>query len=40
MSNEVRLIGISGGSGSGKTTIIKRIAERVKDFVFIPQDNY
>ncbi|RKX78826.1 MAG: uridine kinase [Spirochaetes bacterium] len=40
MNNEVRLIGISGGSGSGKTTIIKRIAERVKDFVFIPQDNY
>ena len=40
MSNEVRLIGISGGSGSGKTTIIRRIAERVKDFVFIPQDNY
>ncbi len=40
MSNDVRLIGISGGSGSGKTTIIRRIAERVKDFVFIPQDNY
>ena len=40
MSDEVRLIGISGGSGSGKTTIIKRIAERVSDFVFIPQDNY
>lgn len=40
MSSDVRLIGISGGSGSGKTTIIKRIAERVPDFVFIPQDNY
>lgn len=40
MSDKVRLIGISGGSGSGKTTIIKRIAERVSDFVFIPQDNY
>ena len=40
MGGEVRLIGISGGSGSGKTTIIKRIAERVPDFVFIPQDNY
>ncbi|MCG8453078.1 MAG: uridine kinase [Spirochaetales bacterium] len=38
--SQIRLIGISGGSGSGKTTIIKRIAERVKDFVFIPQDNY
>ncbi len=40
MGNGIRLIGISGGSGSGKTTIIKRIADRVKDFVFIPQDNY
>lgn len=40
MNDGVKLIGISGGSGSGKTTIIKRIAERVSDFVFIPQDNY
>lgn len=40
MSNDVRIIGITGGSGSGKTTIIKRIAEQVSDFVFIPQDNY
>ena len=40
MGDEVRLIGISGGSGSGKTTIIKRITDRVADFVFIPQDNY
>ena len=40
MKKEVRLIGISGGSGSGKTTIIRKISERVKDFVFIPQDNY
>jgi uridine kinase len=40
MSTAVRLIGISGGSGSGKTTIIRRIAEKVSDFVFIPQDNY
>jgi len=40
MSAAVRLIGISGGSGSGKTTIIRRIAEKVSDFVFIPQDNY
>ena len=36
----IRLIGISGGSGSGKTTIIKRIADRVPDFVFVAQDNY
>lgn len=35
-----RLIGITGGSGSGKTTIVRRIAGIVEDFVFIPQDNY
>lgn len=40
MKDEVRLIGISGGSGSGKTTIIRKISDRVSDFVFIPQDNY
>jgi uridine kinase len=40
MEGSVRLIGISGGSGSGKTTIINRIADKVSDIVFIPQDNY
>lgn len=35
-----RIIGISGGSGSGKTTIVRKISEIVGDFVFIPQDNY
>ena len=35
-----RIIGISGGSGSGKTTIVNKIAEIVPDFEFIPQDNY
>ncbi len=40
MGSDVRLIGISGGSGSGKTTIINKISEKVQDFVFIPQDNY
>jgi len=40
VNEEVRLIGISGGSGSGKTTIIRNITDRVKEFVFIPQDNY
>ena len=35
-----RIIGISGGSGSGKTTIVRKISEHVPDFVFIPQDNY
>lgn len=34
------IIGISGGSGSGKTTIVKKISELIADFVFIPQDNY
>jgi len=36
----VRVIGICGGSGSGKTTIVRKISELVTDFVFIPQDNY
>ncbi|MDA3957949.1 uridine kinase, partial [Oceanispirochaeta sp.] len=35
-----KLIGISGGSGSGKTTIVRKISESIQDFVFIPQDNY
>lgn len=36
----VKVIGISGGSGSGKTTIVRKISELVGDFVFLPQDNY
>jgi uridine kinase len=36
----VRIIGISGGSGSGKTTIVRRIAEVVPDFVCLAQDSY
>ncbi|MFA5853184.1 MAG: uridine kinase [Spirochaetales bacterium] len=36
----VKVIGICGGSGSGKTTIVRKISELVSDFVFIPQDNY
>ena len=35
-----KIIGITGGSGSGKTNIVRRIAEIVPEFVFIPQDNY
>ena len=34
------IIGISGGSGSGKTTIVRKITELVPDFVCIAQDNY
>jgi uridine kinase len=36
----VKIIGISGGSGSGKTTIVRQIAEIVPDFVCIAQDSY
>jgi uridine kinase len=36
----VSIIGISGGSGSGKTTIVRRIAEVMPDFVCIAQDSY
>ncbi|HUX38046.1 MAG TPA: uridine kinase [Rectinemataceae bacterium] len=35
-----KVIGICGGSGSGKTTIVRKISELVGDFVFIAQDNY
>jgi uridine kinase len=35
-----KIIGICGGSGSGKTTIVRKISELVSDFVFVPQDNY
>lgn len=37
---DVKIIGITGGSGSGKSTIVRKISEVIKDFVFIPQDNY
>jgi len=40
MQRMVKLVGITGGSGSGKTTIVRKISEIVSDFVFIPQDNY
>jgi uridine kinase len=36
----MKVIGICGGSGSGKTTIVRKISEVVSDFVFLPQDNY
>lgn len=37
---EVRVIGITGGSGSGKSTIVRKISEVCPDFAFILQDNY
>lgn len=36
----VRIIGITGGSGSGKTTIVRKLGELVPEFIVIPQDNY
>jgi len=36
----VKIIGICGGSGSGKTTIVRKISELISDFVFLPQDSY
>ena len=38
--DKVRVIGITGGSGNGKSTIVRKISEVCPDFVFIPQDNY
>jgi uridine kinase len=37
---DVRIVGIAGGSGSGKTTIVNRITEFVKDYALVAQDNY
>lgn len=35
------IIGINGGSGAGKTTVVRAIAERLKEnVVVIPQDSY
>lgn len=35
-----KIVGICGGSGSGKTTIVRKISELSSEFVFLPQDNY
>ncbi len=37
---EVKVIGITGGSGSGKSTIVRKIAEVSESFVAIAQDSY
>lgn len=35
------IIGIAGGTGSGKTTVVKKIINKQKtDVVVIPQDSY
>lgn len=36
----VKLIGITGGSGSGKSTVVRRIKEAHSESVLIAQDNY
>ena len=38
--DNVRLIGVTGGSGSGKSTVVRRIKEAVDASVLISQDNY
>ena len=36
----VKLIGITGGSGSGKSTVVRKISEAHPDSICITQDNY
>ena len=38
--DHVHIVGIAGGSGSGKTTVVSRITELVRDYALLPQDNY
>jgi uridine kinase len=40
METKVRIVGIAGGSGSGKTTIVSRVTEIVRDHALVAQDNY
>ncbi len=41
MENQILVIGIAGGTGSGKTTLMKRIIERFEDQVTVlSHDNY
>lgn len=37
---EVKVIGVTGGSGSGKSTIVRKISEVCPNFVCISQDSY
>jgi uridine kinase len=38
--SDVRIVGVAGGSGSGKTTIVSRMTEIAREYALIPQDNY
>jgi len=38
--DQVRIVGVAGGSGSGKTTIVSRMTEIVRDYALVAQDNY
>ncbi len=39
-TSRVKIVGIAGGSGSGKTTVVSRITEIVRDYALVAQDNY
>lgn len=40
-NSDILIIGIAGGSGSGKTTVVRNIVDNLKDqVVVIPQDSY
>ena len=36
----VRIVGVAGGSGSGKTTIVSRMTEIAREYALVAQDNY
>jgi uridine kinase len=38
--SDVRIVGVAGGSGSGKTTIVSRMTEIAREYALVPQDNY
>jgi len=40
MAAESWIVGVAGGSGSGKTTVVKRITEIVRDYALVAQDSY
>ena len=36
----IRIVGVAGGSGSGKTTIVSRMTEIAREYALVAQDNY